>query len=442
MKSSSPLPSAPCALPTSVGGVPLASRTSLRPQPRRLSLPPQPGSPTWQSRPPCAPVTSADVPSVAGRRRSRAHLLRSRTVRPAALLCARKPTAPSTLLRRVALGSLTRSSLLLWLPTVSPVGHSQHEGTTVPKGVPCRLGHTYRGPTPDRLAHLRRGPDAPRPSRQQPSARRTFVSPPCCWRRTAVRRPSASRPPAAVTSIAHCRCLGSPHAHRIAPLASRPRRSAERVRLPLSATAARPRAPPSHVLVQRRRRALLLSLYCHHRRLGRRRHSPSASSLPSPIAVGSSPAVARRAARLVASLGALIAFRSATRRAPRRAAAAMRSSRLSSSIPPSLDSDSDYGFCHAAERRAEPSVCTGRFQDDLERHHFRGWVRNVTSLSDPDPKSLCSVSFTVPTRARSSQKGPSFSWGLLLSSVSLNSSGVPRSLRSPPLRPCCSSRLM
>jgi hypothetical protein len=70
----------------------------------------------------------------------------------------------------------------------------------------------------------------------------------------------------------------------------------------------------------------------------------------------------------------------------------------------------DYGFCHAAERRAEPSVCTGRFQDDLERHHFRGWVRNVTSLSDPDPKSLCSVSFTVPTRARSSQKGPSFSW--------------------------------
>ena len=102
----------------------------------------------------------------------------------------------------------------------------------------------------------------------------------------------------------------------------------------------------------------------------------------------------------------------------------------------------DYGFCHAAERRAEPSVCTGRFQDDLERHHFRGWVRNVTSLSDPDPKSLCSVSFTVPTRARSSQKGPSFSWGLLLSSVSLNSSGVPRSLRSPPLRPCCSSRLM
>ena len=101
-----------------------------------------------------------------------------------------------------------------------------------------------------------------------------------------------------------------------------------------------------------------------------------------------------------------------------------------------------YGFCHAAERRAEPSVCTGRFQDDLERHHFRGWVRNVTSLSDPDPKSLCSVSFTVPTRARSSQKGPSFSWGLLLSSASLNSSGVPRSLRSPPLRPCCSSRLM
>ena len=32
----------------------------------------------------------------------------------------------------------------------------------------------------------------------------------------------------------------------------------------------------------------------------------------------------------------------------------------------------EYGFCHAAERRAEPSVCTGRFQDDLERHHFRG----------------------------------------------------------------------
>ena len=35
---------------------------------------------------------------------------------------------------------------------------------------------------------------------------------------------------------------------------------------------------------------------------------------------------------------------------------------------------------------------------------------SVTSLSDPDPKSLHSVSFTVPTRARSSQKGPSFSW--------------------------------
>ena len=31
----------------------------------------------------------------------------------------------------------------------------------------------------------------------------------------------------------------------------------------------------------------------------------------------------------------------------------------------------EYGFCHAAERRAEPSVCTGRFQDDTERHHFR-----------------------------------------------------------------------
>ena len=72
--------------------------------------------------------------------------------------------------------------------------------------------------------------------------------------------------------------------------------------------------------------------------------------------------------------------------------------------------NAEYGFCHAAERRAEPSVCTGRFQDDLERHHFRDWVRKVTSLSDPDPKSLCSVSFTVPTRARSSQKGPSFSW--------------------------------
>ena len=34
----------------------------------------------------------------------------------------------------------------------------------------------------------------------------------------------------------------------------------------------------------------------------------------------------------------------------------------------------------------------------------------MTSLSDPCPNSLCSVSFTVPTRARSSQKGPSFSW--------------------------------
>ena len=32
------------------------------------------------------------------------------------------------------------------------------------------------------------------------------------------------------------------------------------------------------------------------------------------------------------------------------------------------------------------------------------------TFGDPDPKLLRSVSFTVPARARSSQKGPSFSW--------------------------------
>ena len=74
---------------------------------------------------------------------------------------------------------------------------------------------------------------------------------------------------------------------------------------PCPRQAARPRAPLSRVLVQRRRRALPLSSYCHHRRLGRRWLSPSASSLPDPIDVGSSPAVARRAARLVVTLGAL-----------------------------------------------------------------------------------------------------------------------------------------
>ena len=68
---------------------------------------------------------------------------------------------------------------------------------------------------------------------------------------------------------------------------------------------ARPRASPSHVLVQRRRRALLLYLYSHHRWLGRRRHLPPASSLPSPIAVRSLPAAVRRTARLAASLDAL-----------------------------------------------------------------------------------------------------------------------------------------
>ena len=47
----------------------------------------------------------------------------------------------------------------------------------------------------------------------------------------------------------------------------------------------------------------------------------------------------------------------------------------SSALAASSASRAVYGFCHAAERRAEPSVCTRRFQDDMERHHFRDWVR-------------------------------------------------------------------
>ena len=114
--------------------------------------------------------------------------------------------------------------------------------------------------------------------------------------------PSASRPPAAVTSIADCRRLGSPHCPlRSVLFVSRPRRSDERVRSPCPRRAVCLRAPPPLALVQSRLRALLLHPYCHHRLLGRR--LPTASSVPSPSAVGSPTTEAHRAARPDSSIG-------------------------------------------------------------------------------------------------------------------------------------------
>ena len=297
------LPAAPCALPTAVGGAPCASRPSPRPRPRRPLLPPQPGWPTWQSWPPFLPVTSAVVPSVAGRRRSRVLLLPSRTVLPAAQLCTRKPMAPSmvhclTLAERVRLSSL----LLAAHPRAPPLPASRPT-TAVTQPAGCRRPRTRLRPSWTVLPAAQlctRSPEIPCIIVHC----LTLAERACCpllWLAAHFHTPSlsGSRPPAAVTWVANCCRLGPPHSpRRNAPLASRPRRSAERARLPCPRQTARPRAPSSHALAERRRRALLVYPHCHHRWLGRLRHLPTASPLPSPNAVESSTAAVRRTARL------------------------------------------------------------------------------------------------------------------------------------------------
>ena len=99
------------------------------------------------------------MPSVAVRRRSRALLLRYRTVRPVAQLFARKPMAPSMVLHCLTLGSQTPFVALASGCRQSPRAGALERGYYRPEGgFPPRLRSTSQGPTTDRPAHLLGGP--------------------------------------------------------------------------------------------------------------------------------------------------------------------------------------------------------------------------------------------------------------------------------------------